>query len=132
MVVTRDLKDRTSIGLSIQPDDQTATVDGSSVDLQGFNAATAYVLTGDRSDGTITFQLQESDDASSWSAVADADLDGTEPVVDEAADADSVFEVAYRGTSRYLRWQISSVSGITDGAECVAFIQRGLPSEAPA
>ena len=66
-------------------------------------------------DGTHTFEVQESDDDTSYTAVAAADLQGTEPVVDDATDDAQVYELGYLGSKRYLR-AISTVASATTGA----------------
>lgn len=131
----QDLANRISAAPSIQPAAHTADVDGASVDLQGFESAAVIVLTGDYTDGEHTFEVQEADDdgtgsPGAFSAVADADLEGTEPVVDAAGDADSVFEIGYQGTKRHIRVSLTQ-TGVTSGAEMAAFVVRGHARHQP-
>ena len=85
------------------------TVNGTAVDLwsnsvgrQKFGGALVIVQTGTITDGTHTVEVQESDDNSSFAAVADADLQGTEPAIGAAND-NVVYEIGYRGSKRYIR-----------------------------
>lgn len=110
------LSDKTSYFHSLAP--QTiatdTTTNGSGVNLAGndvYNSAAFVVHTGSYTDGTFTFAFQESTDGgSSWSDIADADLDGSEPVVDASGDADSTFVVGYLGTADDVRIQVVSTS----------------------
>ena len=95
------------------------------VDLAGFNGA--LVLCGS---GALTvdmpFQLMESDDHSTWNAVADDDLIGTEPTLLQATD-NELKSFGYRGIKRYLRVDTLSGTGIAWAA-----IVKGAPRHAPA
>jgi hypothetical protein len=112
------------------------TVNGTSTDLlmnavgrQTFRSALVIVQTGTITDGTHTVEVQESDDNSSFTAVADADLQGTEPAV-VAANDNVVFEIGYRGSKRYLR-VVCVASGTTTGGTLGAVIVLGLPRRYP-
>jgi hypothetical protein len=95
---------------------RTADATSSAVDLQDDLACVllAHVgLSGDTLSGSvkIEFEVQHSDDNSSYSACADADLSaavtgtntGTFAVVDAAADDEQMYKVAYIGNKRYLK-----------------------------
>ena len=61
----------------------------------------------------MTFVLHESDDDSTWSTVADADLDGGTTskatiVITTGSNDDQVHKRGYSGTARYLRWEITA------------------------
>lgn len=127
----RSIKSETAGVASIQPELHNADVAGASAELVGYDAALVLIQTGDYTDGTFPIQVEESDDAATWTAVADADLDGTEPVIDAAADADSVFRVGYLGSKRYLRVAIVGSTAGATGAEIAASILRAKPKYAP-
>jgi len=107
-----------------------------SVDLLGFQACTFAVFTGTVTDaGTaagITWELQESDDNSAFTAVADADLIGLESdlaITDDADDNKFIGKLGYIGASRYLRLIPTGTTG-TD-ATVVATASLGFPANAP-
>ena len=95
------------------------------VDLQGFEGAMIVcgsgILTVD-----MTFQLMESDDHITFTAVADADLVGEEPTLLEATD-NEIAHFAYVGACRYLRVDTTVGTGIGFAA-----IIKGHPRHAPA
>jgi len=112
------------------------TVNGTAIDLwsntigrQVFRTALAIVQTGTITDGTHTVEVQESDDNSSFTAVVDADLQGTEPAIG-AADDNVVYEIGYRGTKRYLRVAVVT-TGATVGGTFGAVIALGIPRRLP-
>lgn len=122
----KDGKARISVAQTLAPAAHTASANGTGVDLAGFESAAVVIDVGARTDGTHTFEVQESDDNSTFTAVADADLDGTEPVVDGAADDDQVYVVGYKGRSRYLRVAVT-VASATTGALYGASVVRSAP-----
>jgi hypothetical protein len=119
---------------TIAPADHTATVTGSTVDRMtdegGFRNALLIVNAGTVTDGTHTFTLQESDDDSTWSAVADEHLQGSEPALTSANDA-QVHEVGYVGHKRYLRAVATVTGSPATGGLYGAVIQLGFPRSTP-
>lgn len=114
----------------------TATTDGSSVDRKDgqhelFRSALIVIHAGSWTDGTHTFELQESDDNSTFTAVSSDDMEGTAPVIDAGADGDQVYEMGYVGASRYLRVSVT-VSGATSGATYGSSVVLYDPALAPA
>lgn len=109
------------------------TVNGSSVDLHenldASRSAMLIVVAGALTDGSHAITLQESDDGSSWSDVDDAELQGTEPTL-ASTDDDTVSEVGYLGSKRYLR-AVAVTSGATTGGTFGAVILRGFPRRQP-
>ena len=112
------------------------TVNGTAVDLwsnsvarQVFGGALAIVQTGTITDGTHTVEVQESDDNSSFTAVADADLQGSEPAIGAAND-NVVYEIGYRGSKRYIRVAVVT-SGATVGGTFGAVLALGIPRRRP-
>lgn len=73
--------------------------------------------------------MQDSDDNSTFAAVADDNLIGTEPVVDAADKDNTVYEIAHKGIKRYLR-VAETVASATTGAVYSAMIVRGKPNKA--
>lgn len=87
--------------------DNTAIV-SATIDVRGYDSATFVIVTGTNTDANATFAvLVEEDDASDMgtaSAVADADLIGTEALAGFTfADDVECRKIGYRGSKRYVR-----------------------------
>lgn len=133
--MSRDLKNNVSAVQSLEPAARTAAADGAAVDLANYNSATVVIDAGTATGTTpsFTFEVQESDTTTSgdFTAVADADLDGTEPVITLANDV-AVYEIGYRGRKRYIRVTIETVGGTsTPTLPCTGLVLRGSPRVAP-
>lgn len=109
------------------------TVNGSSVDrnIGGdmHRSAMVVIHTGTVTDGTHTIEVQDSDDGSSFTAVADQYLQGTEPAIG-GSDDNALFVIGYIGTRRYLRVSVTT-SGATSGGTYGAVILLGEPRRGP-
>lgn len=117
-----DLKNAIDIEQHIAPAAYTATqTPGSGVDLTGFEEATVVLDVGAVTDGSFTIEVQESDDDSTYTAVADADLGGTEP---SSLTANTVTTLAYYGNARYIR-VVATDGGTADAAFGVSVIKSG-------
>ena len=103
---------------------------GVEVDTQGYESVTIEVITGARTDGTVTPLLQESDVSGSYSgSVADEDLIGLE--ADAALlTAQSRTRFGYIGKKRYVRVSLVSTS-VTTGLTAGASVILGHPKTAP-
>lgn len=96
-----DIKNNISVASTIVPAAYTATTTGTGVDLAGYDAAAVVIVTGAVTSGDFSVEVQESDAlASGYTAVANADLDGTEPATIAAS---AVTEIGYLGRKRYIR-----------------------------
>lgn len=94
-----------------------------------FRAVMFVIQTGTVTDGTTTFTMQDSDDASSWSGVNSLYVQGTLPVVGSAHD-DTTYEIGYTGDRRYVRLvatQAGATSGATIGAVAIMSSARKTP-----
>lgn len=109
------------------------TRNGASADLKGYRSCLLIVDADARTDGTHTITVQESDDDSTWTDVAAADLEFTEAgainssgqvVIDGAADDDQAFKLGYAGSKRYVRLECVT-TGATTGAILGGMIVRG-------
>lgn len=131
----RDLQSNISAAVSVAPAaDRTASINGSSVDLKGFDSAAAIVHFGAITDGGWTPSLEESDTGAfggEETTVAATDLVGS---FSEAVGANdnTIQEVSYIGTKRYIRVVITESTASTTGAEFSAMVVRGHPALAPA
>lgn len=103
------------------------TTDGEAIDLQDYDSCLFVFQAGTITDGDYTLVIEESDTGAfggEESAVADADLDGTEALASFTADDDDnkVGTVAYIGEKRYVRATVVSTStstGATVGATAI-------------
>lgn len=131
---TRDLVNRISPASTMVPQTVTGAVNGTGVDLQGFDSAVFSVnigaLTGSATP-VINVRAEESDDNSTFTAVAAADLDGgLLAAVATGADA-TVQKRGYLGSKRYVRVAVPSVSGTSPSAPISASVIRGHPHLLP-
>ena len=105
--------------LNIQAITTNATTAGVEIDTQGFDSVTFEVITGARTDGTVTPLIQESDTSGSYAgSVADDDLIGTEANA-ALSTAQSRSIIGYVGKKRYVKLSLVSTavtSGLTAGA----------------
>lgn len=131
-MASKDLVNNISVATTLAPAVRTASANGAGVDLQGYEGAVVVVQTGAITDGTHTIEVQESaDDGATdpYAAVADADLQGTEPAIGPTDD-NKVYEIGYIGRKRYIRAAVT-VAGATSGGAYAATVVRGLPRKAP-
>jgi hypothetical protein len=125
-----DLYHNVDVAQSIVPGTYKTAQPGAAVDLKDYHSATVAIDVGVWTDGTHTFEVQESDAAGSgFGAVAAADLLGTEPVVDGAADDAQVYKIGYLGSKRYIK-VVTTENGAT-GCAYGASVIRGTPRVAP-
>ena len=116
--------------LNIQAITTNTTTAGIEIDTRGFESVTFEIITGARTDGTVTPLIQESDVSGSYSgSVADDDLIGLEAdAALSAAHSRSI--IGYHGTKRYLKLSLVSTvvtSGLTAGASAIF----GSPKHSP-
>lgn len=126
----RDLKSNIKLVQSLVPATRNAAANGTGVDLSGFNAA-SIVFSNGAIGGTspsFTFEVQESDDNTTFTAVADKDIRGVEPVI---TAANQVSQVAYLGYKRYIRAVLKTVAGTSPTLDCAANVVLGHPANVP-
>ena len=113
----------------LAPAVRTASANSASVDTQNYDAVALLVsvgATGDTLNGTnrVELQVQESDDNSAFTAVADADLlkavagqaAGTFGVVNNGTTAiNKVYATGYRGNKRYVRVALANFGTTSSG-----------------
>jgi hypothetical protein len=129
-MATKDMYNNASPAQTLAPAARTLSANGVSVDLKGFESVLVLIATGAWTDGSHTFEVQESDDNATFTPVADADLQGTEPVIDAGADGNQVYKVGYIGSKRYVR-VVTTVSGTTTGAVYGVEVVRGHARHMP-
>ena len=131
-MASRDLKNDIKIvnGLNIASITTNTTTAGTEVDTQGYESVTIEVITGARTDGTVTPLLQESDVSGTYSgSVADEDLIGLE--ADAAlSELNRRSRFGYIGKKRYVKVSLVSTS-VTTGLTAGASVILGNPKSAP-
>lgn len=124
----RDMKTEFDVVQSVVPTgNRNASVNGASVDLANYDAATAVITAETITDGTHTPTIEESDaSGSGFTTVAAADLIGSLVAI----TANSVQRVGYRGKKRYIR-VVVTVAGATTGGKYAGVVVRGMPRKLP-
>jgi hypothetical protein len=132
-------------GASLAPAVRTATAAGTGIDLKDFRSAIAVFhcgTFGDTQSGSVYIEaeLQDSDDNSTFAAVADANLafpsgksartgtaTGTffQSKTTGAADAAGLYEVGYKGLKRYLRVNVRYTGTHSIGTPVCAQVRLG-------
>lgn len=132
----RDIKNNVDVAYTLNAQQLSGTVTGTStsigVDLRGYESAMAVIHAG-ATGGTspsFTFQVEESDDNSTFTAVAAADLSGTEPTI-TAANDNAVYRIGYKGGSRYVRVSVPTTAGTSPTLFASALIVRGDANDLP-
>jgi hypothetical protein len=116
--------------IAVAPAAKTAAVTGSGVDLAGYEGATIFVPVGARTDSSFQMVLQESDDASTYTAVAAADIIGSQPLVSGASNYP--YQFGYIGTKRYIRPTFTfKAGGASAGVIMGVLIVRGFKRHEP-
>lgn len=118
---------------SLVPAARTASANGTAVDRDEdslmYQDALVVVTCGTITDGTHTIEVQDSADNSTWAAVADSFLQGTEPAIG-GSDDNGTFEIGYLGDKRYLRVVVTA-AGTTTGGVYGAAVVLSNPRIAP-
>lgn len=128
----RDNNSILDVNESVRPAVHAGSVNGEGVDLRESNAALIAIsigaITGSSGDASVT--LEESDDNSTYTDVADADILGAEPI---ALADNTAYQFGYSGTKRYVR-AVLDTAGETNVAGSVTVIRGELdrsPNGAP-
>jgi hypothetical protein len=135
-MANRSLVDNVAVRVSLDAADYTSDQNGTGVDTRGFDSVTAlfgFGASGDTLSGSVYVAgvVQESDDNSVFTDVADADLVGTEPLVDDPAEDSAVYKVGYIGNKRYIRTKFDFTGTHSVGIECYGVVLLGHPGVAP-
>lgn len=127
----RDLKSNIKRVSALSPQSVNAAVNGAGVDRAGFESAAISFNCGaiGGTSPSFTLEVQESDDNATFTAVADKDLLGTEPVVN-ATNA-GTFTVGYMGSKRFVRPVVKAVSGTSPTLLIEASVILGHPRSRP-
>jgi hypothetical protein len=114
--------------------DNTAIV-GTVVDRKGYDALMFALSIGTNTDANATFAVlvEESDESgANFSAVADADLNGTEALAGFAFDDDTeTRKIGYRGNKRYVRLTVTPSGNDSGNIFLAAVAVLGYPAYKP-
>ena len=135
----QDLNNNIKSVQSLAPAVRTADANGDGVDLQGFEAVAVAVDTGAEgitlsSSNKIEFELEHSDDDSTYTDVAQADVIGVTLgsgglflTLDANGETPQISEIGYVGGKRYIR-VVANFSGTHGtGTPISAFAILGKP-----
>ncbi|MGD2159185.1 MAG: hypothetical protein PVG32_20075 [Anaerolineales bacterium] len=126
-----DIYNNVSLAESLAPAARTSSENGAGVSMQGYNGALVIIHAGNWTDGTHAFEVQESDDDVTYTAVADADLQGSEPTVSDDNTDDQIYKIGYVGDEDYIR-VVQTVTGTpATGLVSGVAILRGFPRKSP-
>lgn len=126
-MASQDLYTAQSAINSLRAAARTATANGTAADLKGYEAALVVIDLGTfaGTTPTATLQVQESDDNSTYTVVAAADLQGGALAGIDTTNDEQLHVRGYLGTKRYLRVAITAIAGTTPSLPCSASIVRG-------
>lgn len=122
--MSRDIDKDLSVATTLSPNIVTSTTSGTAVDLAGFTKAMFVAQIGTIANGTYAFDPEESDNNSTWSNVAAGDLSGSFTNATSSAD-DTIQEVGYLGSKRYIRCNVTVTGSPADGGPIGITVIRG-------
>lgn len=130
---------------TLLPVNRTADANGAGVDLQGYEAAEVLASVGASADtlngsNTISLELEESDDDSTYTDVAEADMlgaiagttTGQFALIDAATEDDTLYRVGYVGNKQYIRVVDNRTGTHTSGTPTSATVVRMHARHQPA
>ncbi len=138
----KDMSNSIATAVSLVSAVRTAAANGTGVDLQGYESATLIADVGAEGDALASdkyfeISLEHSDDNSSWSDVAQADIvDGTISSggiwlkLDGSAGgnpdtAGEIYRVGYIGGKRYIRGVLAKSGTHSNGTPISLFVVKG-------
>jgi hypothetical protein len=125
----RDLYHNIGAVSALAPAVQSASINGSAIDLQGFESVAFVVNTGAvTSAGDFSVKVQESDTTTSGD-FTDAAAGVVDTNAPETLEADSAYRLGYRGFKRYVRLVATKAGGTSLALGALAVL--GNPHEAP-
>lgn len=134
----RDLYHNVLVTQPLNPVVSTTTKTSSAIDLQGFNSVNVVFAVGQSGDtlsGSVywTLKLQHSDDDSSYTDTAAADISsGTATIVIDASNEDrTAYGFGYIGSKRYLKAIATPTGTHTNGTPIGVVAMRDTASYRP-
>lgn len=130
LVSNADISSVVDVDSTLLPAVRTSTTSGATVDRLGFTRAMFIAHIGTVTDGTFAFDPEESDDGSTWSNIAAADLSTAFVNATSSAD-DTVQRVSYLGEKRYLRCNVTVTGSPSTGGPIGVTVLKAGPRQAP-
>lgn len=134
----RDIYHRVLVTQHLSPVVSTATKTSTAIDLQGYNGANVIFnigQSGDTLSGSVywTLKLQHSDDDSTYTDTATADLNSPSltNVVNSSSLDRTAYSFGYQGNKRYLKAVATPTGTHTNGTPIAILALRGTPAYAP-
>lgn len=134
----RSVHNKAKVSSLLIPATRTADANSSSIDVKDHGSAAILFHIGNSGDTLsgsvkIELELEHSDDNSTWSDCADADLSaavtgtntGTAAVIDDGAEDSLVVKVGYLGNKRYVRGVLNFTGTHTNGCPCAVLAIQG-------
>lgn len=126
----RDINKDVAVSSTLSPNIVTTTTTGATVDLLGFRQAMFVAHVGTITDGTYAFDPEDSPDGTTWTNVAAGYLSGSFTNATSSAD-DTVQEVGYLGSQRYIRCNVTVTGSPSTGGPISVTVIKGAPRQAP-
>lgn len=117
-----DLKSNIKVVPTLIPGSRNAAANGVGVDTTGFNSVAVVFASGaigGTASPTFNFELQESADNTTFTAVSAVDMRGSNAVVTAAGTTSTV---SYIGNKRYIRAVVKTVTGTSPTLDCSALV----------
>lgn len=134
----RDIYHNIAASQPLNPVVSTSTKTSSAIDLKGYNSLEVLFcvgLSGDTLSGSVywTLKLQESDDDSTYTDVAAADLlnGSATSVINSSSLDETVVPFGYKGGKRYIKAVATPTGTHTNGTPIGVVALRGNPSIVP-
>lgn len=134
----RDLFNNVKVTQVEIPAVKTATATSDTIDMQGYDSLAVIFNVGNSADtlsGSVywTLSLTESDDDSSYTAVAASDLHNEEAttVIDAPAEDSLAVKFGYKGNKRYVRAVATATGSHSSGTPIGIVAVQGNPTVAP-
>lgn len=136
----RDIFNNLLVKSLTTPATATSTVTSGTCDRLGYESATFFVhygTSGDTLTGSLYWSaaLQESDDDSTYTAVAAANVIGASSNAFGLANAmtedDAVYALGYNGTKRYVQVVVTATGSVSSGMPIGIFAVLGHANKAP-
>ncbi|MFC4768736.1 hypothetical protein [Effusibacillus consociatus] len=133
-MATKDLYNNVSPAQSIRAQAVAAVLNGTGVNLSGYESATILIDLGTfaGTTPTATIKIQESSDDATYTDVAAADLlGGALPATIDTTNDETVYKRGYIGSKKFVRVIVSSIAGTGASLPMSAVVVRGHARHMP-
>lgn len=134
----KDLYNNVKVTQVYDPALKTASITSNTIDMQGYNSLVAIATigaTGDTLSGSVywTVSIEESDDDSTYTEVAAADLHNgvNNVVIDDNSEDQIPVKYGYKGSKRYLRVKVTKTGTHTNGTPMGVIALRSHAADLP-